>query len=360
VTLFPSYDPTPYQPWLRELQGSGVEVICDGRSFRDLASERNGLYDLVLVSRPHNFAAVRGDLARSFPRAVVIYDAEALFFVREELEAALSNGPTLEELTRRQERELDLLRFAHVVMTVSERDKRFLERATPDFQGQIVVWGHPVEARADGRPFDERRDLLFVGSFFAPQSPNQDAVSFFVREVLPLIRRRVDCRLRIVGYGASGAVGQLSSDWVEVVGYAEDLAPYYEACRVFIVPHRYSAGLPLKLCEAMARGLPAVASDLTAFQLGVEDGREALVGRSAEELAEQVVRLYTDERVWNEVRANALEFVRRHHDPETLGRALDEIVAGALAGGLPPQELTTAGVGPEGQKRRSERGGSRP
>lgn len=333
VTLFPSYDATPHQPWLSDLQREGIEVVCDGRPFADLAAERAGLYDVVLVSRPHNFGAVRADLTRSFPRAVVIYDAEALFFVREELKGVVSEGAAPDDVVRRQQQELDLLRFAHLVVTVSDREKRLLEQAAPDFQGQIAVWGYPVEARPTLRPFSERRDLLFLGSFFAPRSPNKDALSFFLREVLPLIHRRLDCQLKVVGYGAVDAVGQWASARVEVVGYAPDPTPHYDGCRVFVVPHRYSAGIPLKLCEAMARGLPAVVSDLTAAQLGVEDGREVLVGRTPDELAEGVVRLYSDEALWGELRANALEFVRRHHDPETLGRALDDIIAGALAAG---------------------------
>ena len=46
VALFPSYDATPYQPWLRDFQRAGVEVVCDGRSFDQFASERAGLYDV--------------------------------------------------------------------------------------------------------------------------------------------------------------------------------------------------------------------------------------------------------------------------------------------------------------------------
>jgi GT2 family glycosyltransferase len=333
VTLFPSYDSTPHQPWLRGLQGLGIEAVCDGRPFADFAAERAGLYDLVFVSRPHNFGAVRADLARSFPRAVVVYDAEALFFVREEQKAAASEDAALDRLLLRQQQELDLLRFAHLVVTVSDRERRLLEQAAPDFTGQIAVWGHPVETRPTPRPFGERRDLLFLGSFFAPGSPNRDALSHFVSDVLPLILRRLDCRLRVVGYNAGDVVGHLASDRVEVVGYAPDLTPFYDGCRLFVVPHRFSAGIPLKLCEAMARGLPAVVSELTAQQLGVDDEREVLVGRTAEELAAQVVRLYSDEALWGRLRANALEFIRRHHDPETLGRALDDILAGALAAG---------------------------
>jgi GT2 family glycosyltransferase/glycosyltransferase involved in cell wall biosynthesis len=331
VTFFPCYDPTPHQPWVHEFQRAGVEVICDGRSFGDFAAERAGFYDVVFVSRPHNFGAVRRDITRWFPRAVVIYDAEALFFVRDENRT--TGGTALDDIAHKQRKELELLRFAHLVVTVSEREKRLLQQAAPDFQGQIAVWGHAIEAQPTPQPFSERRDLLFLGSFLAPQSPNEDALSFFVRDVLPLINRRIDCRLQVVGYNAAEAVGHYASDRVEVVGYAEDLTPYYDGCRVFVVPHRRSAGIPWKLSEAMARGVPAVVSDLTALQLGLEDGREALVGRTPEELADHVVRLYTDEALWKEVRTNALEFVRRNHDPEALGRALDDIIAGGLAAG---------------------------
>jgi GT2 family glycosyltransferase len=340
VTLFPSYDPTPHQPWLGDLQSLGVEVVCDGRPFTEFAAERAGLYDLLYVSRPHNFGAVRADLKRFFPRAVVIYDAEALFFVREERNTGSAEGAAIEDQARRRQQELGLMRFAHLVVTVSDREKQLLEEAAPDFRGQIEVWGHPVEARPAPRPFGERQNLLFVGSFFAPRSPNPDALTYFVREVLPLIHRQLDCRLQVVGYGAQEAVGHLASDRVEVVGYAPDLEPYYEGCRIFVVPHRYSAGIPLKLCEAMARGLPAVVSDLTALQLGVEAGKEILVGRTPDELAEEVMRLYSDEALWNELRANALDFVRQRHDPETLGRALDDMLVAALAAG--PTTPTTA------------------
>ena len=332
VTFFPSFDPTPYEPWRSELQRAGVEVVAD-RPFSTFATERAGLYDVVLVSRPHNLSAVRPHLTRWLPRAVVVYDAEALFFVREDARGAVPETAHGADVARRQQQELDLLRHAHLVVAVSEREKRILARAAPEFEGQIAVWGHPVEIDPTPRGFADRRDLLFLGSFFAERSPNEDAVLYLVREVLPVVRERIDCRLLVVGYRARDVVGHLASDSVDVVGHVEDLTVPYDRSRVFVVPHRYSAGIPLKLCEAMARGLPAVVSELTAIQLDVTDGREVLVGRTAAELAEQIVRLYTDEGLWRALRESALEFVRKGHDPETLGRALDDLIAAALAAG---------------------------
>ena len=247
VTFFPAYDPTPYQPWLRELQLAGVEMICDGRPFASFAAERAGLYDVVLVSRPHNLSAVQADLTRSFPRAILIYDAEALFFVREKAEAAIGEGSVLPELPERQRRELDLFRFAHRIVAVSEREKRFLERAAPEYRGQIEVWGHPVEVRPTPSPFAERRDLLFLGSFFAPGSPNKDALNVLVRDVLPLVTARLDCRLDVVGHSAAAAVAGYASERVAVLGYAEDLTPHYDAHRVLGAPPLFGGDPPQAL-----------------------------------------------------------------------------------------------------------------
>ena len=154
VTFFPSHDPAPYEPWLGELQRAGVEVVLD-RPFAAFASERAGSYDAILVSRPHNFSAVRPDLTRCFPRAVVIYDAEALFFVRENARSRMPDGAGADDAARKQQQELDLLRYAHLVVAVSEREKRLLAHAAPEFEGQIVVWG--IRSWRDPLPDGSRR-----------------------------------------------------------------------------------------------------------------------------------------------------------------------------------------------------------
>jgi glycosyltransferase involved in cell wall biosynthesis len=96
---------------------------------------------------------------------------------------------------------------------------------------------------------------------------------------------------------------------------------------VFVVPHRFAGGIPLKLAEAMSRGIPAVVSPLIAGQLGVTDGREVLVGRSPDEFAEKVMRVYGDAALWSRLRQNALTFVAETHDPGRLKAALNDIMS---------------------------------
>lgn len=330
VTLYPLVDPTPYQPWLSRLESVGIEAICGEQEFEGFAAARRGLYDIVLVSRLHNLRDTEDTVRRCFPGATLVYDAEALFFERDRLKALLGVGWKRVAAANKRV-ELALMRRADLIVAVSEREQRLMTSAAPELEGRVRVWGHPLAVRPSASPFGAREGLLFLGSFFGAGSPNEDAVLHFARDILPRVRRRCDCTLYVVGYDPPRSVRRCGSEHVRVVGYVGDPTPYYEGRRVFVVPHRFAAGIPLKLCEAMARGLPAVVSELAAEQLSVQDGREVLVGRTPEQFAEAVARLHDDEELWNGLRDGALSYVRSAHDPTLLEQRLDAIVRDALA-----------------------------
>ncbi len=79
------------------------------------------------------------------------------------------------------DQELRLARGCAAVLTVNEIERfRFLEAGA----GNVVVLGHALRLTPTEADFDSRRGLLFVGAL-GPESPNEDAVLFLVREVLP-------------------------------------------------------------------------------------------------------------------------------------------------------------------------------
>jgi GT2 family glycosyltransferase/SAM-dependent methyltransferase len=331
VTLFPAGDPAPYQPYLSLLQQRGVEVFFEKTDFAAFTAERKGFYDLVLVSRPHNFQKTYTSIKEFFPNAGLIYDAEALFFVREELKAK-AKGETLSpaEHDDAVRAELSLMNLADAIICVSESEKNFICQKSGAEPSRIFVWGHPLSPQPTPKAFRERKDVLFVGAFPVPDSPNEDAVVYFIKEVLPQIEKELDCTFSIVGAQPPVSVQRHQSSRVKVLGYVKDLSEFYNDFKVFVVPHRYSAGIPWKLSEAMSRGIPAVISPLTAVQLALTDGKEALVGSTPSEFASRVVRLYKDEALWNEIRANALDFVQKFNDPLSFKKQLDEIIRSSL------------------------------
>jgi O-antigen biosynthesis protein len=329
VTFLPATDPTPYEPETSELQQLGVEVLHSARDIHATLAERPELYDVAIVSRPHNAHLL--DVVRRFnSHAGLVYDAEAVFAVRDLLQASVEGVVVPDAEARdRVEGELDLMDGADVVLTVSAPELRPVRERRPSLA--VEAWGASVRPGAARADFRARRDLLFVGALGTP--PNADAVAYFLQSVFPDIRRRVDCSLYVVG--AQPQPGLFAhratfSEGVIFTGFVEDLAPVYDRARVFVAPHRFAAGTPHKVIEAMAHGVPCVVSKLLADQLEVTDGEEALVGADAEQLVERVTRLYRDRRLWRRVQQGGLRFVERY-DPDAMREKLSKILDAAVA-----------------------------
>jgi glycosyltransferase involved in cell wall biosynthesis len=108
--------------------------------------------------------------------------------------------------------------------------------------------------------------VLFVGDF--TYGPNREALRFMVEEVLPIVwEGRPRLRLLVVGRGVSPPPPDAR---VEVLGFVTDLRSAYARADAVVVPLLHGGGSPLKFVEALAYGLPVIASRHAADLL--EDG----------------------------------------------------------------------------------------
>jgi GT2 family glycosyltransferase len=318
---------TPWQPTTHELQQLGIEMFY-GDSFNpeELVRSRSGNYDIVIVSRPHNGARFLSLTRRYFPDALIIYDAEALFCIREILKAQVE-GRELSEMEKRKmlREELDVMKEADVVITVSEAEREIITKE--DAHHDVVVWGHTHDSYEPATTFPKRRDILFVGGFTHGHPPNIDAVVHFATEVFPKIREKLpECRFIVVGIQPPECIQKLASQHVVVAGFVEDPREYYEKCRAFVAPLRFSAGINYKLTEAMSYGIPSVVSTVAAQGLFLQDEREALIARDDDDFAEKAIRLYTDEALWLRVQKGAQRYVQNNCSPQMMKRKLAEIL----------------------------------
>jgi glycosyltransferase involved in cell wall biosynthesis len=129
-------------------------------------------------------------------------------------------------------------------------------------------------------------------------SPNEDAVRFFVHEILPRIRQAVpDATLTVVGRNPSPGLVALAArePGVTVTGRVEDVRPYMDRAALYVVPIRIGGGTRLKIFEAMAMGLPVVSTRVGAEGLPVRDGRDVVLADAPAAFASAAIRLLTDE-----------------------------------------------------------------
>jgi sugar transferase (PEP-CTERM/EpsH1 system associated) len=163
----------------------------------------------------------------------------------------------------------------------------------------------------DPSPLDAP-SLVFTGSM--DWLPNEDAMTYFCRDILPAIRAAAPgTQLSIVGRAPTPAVQKLAADrGVVVTGRVDDVRPYMRDAAVYVVPLRIGGGTRLKIFEAMAMGKAVVSTTVGAEGLPVEDGKQVLIADEPGAFARAVVRLLDDvtERRRLEAAARALVVAR--------------------------------------------------
>jgi glycosyltransferase involved in cell wall biosynthesis len=137
-------------------------------------------------------------------------------------------------------------------------------------------------------------------------------------------------RLTIAGFaGDHGALDRFSGHArITLRGAVADLAPLYDAHRIFIAPTRYAAGLPYKICEAASFGLPVAASELLRQQLGWSNDQDMLAADTVDPaaFARQVLALYQSESLWHRIRAGAAARIRTECGDAACERVLSGIL----------------------------------
>jgi GT2 family glycosyltransferase len=320
ITVFPLNCPSDLWSEIYAHFPADVEVITDhGRyGLQEFLRERTGYYDIVIVSRPPNMQIMRAALQAVpdfFNKSCLVYDAEALFTLRDAIRLTLEGAPISEADRKRDlKREIDLTDGASLILAVNEYEANKFRNGT---NIPVQVIGHSLKPAPTVAPFEVRSDILFVGLLDYDLTPNVDSIIWFVQEVMPELDRLLGAwyKLRLVGANASKKIQSLASARVELLGRVDELRPCYEAARIFIAPTRYAAGLPWKVHEAAAFGLPVVTTTLIAEQLGWRDSVELLAADRAPDFAMACCRLYTDCQVWSSLRQQALERIARDCDP---------------------------------------------
>jgi glycosyltransferase involved in cell wall biosynthesis len=277
-----------------------------------------------MICRHYIANPLLGLVRRHAPQAQLWFDTVDLHYLREERLAALENSSSLAATaaqTRAQE--LGVIQACDLTFVVSPVEQDILARELPAKAVQVLSNIHEPLAVTPG--FAEREGLLFVGGFQHP--PNVDAVTWFVREVWPLVRAQApDMRARIVGSKMPESLRQLAGDGIEILGFVPDIEPLLARSRVSIAPLRYGAGVKGKVNQAMSHGLPVVATSMAVEGMNLQDGTHVLVGDTPQAFARAVLQLDQDPQLWQHLveggKANVRQMFSREVARQTLARLL--------------------------------------
>ncbi|MFN8186361.1 MAG: glycosyltransferase family 4 protein [Gaiellales bacterium] len=237
-----------------------------------------------------------------------------------------------ERLVARFEAE-EFARYGRVVV-VSDQDADALRSLNPALRVTVIPNGVDCERFAPGAGGPDRDEsrLVFTGVMSSP--PNVVAAELLAREILPLVRaRRPEANLALVGRDPSPRVQALAAEEAVIVtGEVPDVGPWLAGSRVFACPMTTGTGIKNKLLEAMATGLPCVATPLALGGLQVTPGVDLLAAETPAELADAIVRVLDDDALARRLGERARAYVTANHGWRAVAdeyvRVYTEVVAG--------------------------------
>jgi glycosyltransferase involved in cell wall biosynthesis len=175
------------------------------------------------------------------------------------------------------------------------------------------------------KPFNERDGILFIGGFRHP--PNLDAINWYVENVLPILRKKAPQLITtIIGSNAPPSLQKFAASDFVIAGFVEDVTDHYHHAKLSISPLRYGAGVKGKVNLSMRYGVPVVATSVSTEGMYLDDGINVLVANSPEAFADAVIRLHSDEVVWNALRDAGLENIERYFSRERAREVLASVL----------------------------------
>lgn len=315
------------------LQQKGVEIIYEPFDFSRFAEDYGRFFDLVILSRPRVASYYINWIEAYFVNATIVYDTVDLHYLRTKRQAVYSDNQDalLLESSRLQIVESHLIGRSDATFLVSNQEVPILHN---DGIGQgehlaVVSNIHTIDNEAYKIAFKNRHNLTFVGGYVHP--PNCDAVRWFIRDIFPAVRKKLpDIKLNIVGSGMPEDLEKeiRNVDGVIAHGYISDdkLHELLKETRVFIAPLRYGAGVKGKIGQAIEYGIPVVSTSVGAEGMYLDNDKSVLIADDAEIFSEQIIHLYEDERLWNDIRKNARVVIQEHFSKASITKSLQELL----------------------------------
>jgi polysaccharide biosynthesis protein PslH len=230
-------------------------------------------------------------------------------------------------------------KLAAHVLAVSDSNCRFFGRYTGGAENvTLLPTGVDTEFFRPA-PSEEREGaLVFTGSM--DWLPNDDAMQWFYRDILPHIRaEEPGVETWMIGRNPTGALRNLvdGDDRVHLTGRVDDVRPFMNRGSVYVLPMRSGSGTRLKVFEAMAAGKAMVSTRTGAEGLPVTHGENILLADDPLAFARHVVELLRSPELRRRLGSNARSLAERVGSWKSATDRLDEALHRVVSSVAVPQ-----------------------
>ncbi len=342
LVIFPRPDPDPTQrgTWAK-IQRFG-QFILGGTppSVRSIYSEAmqhwidewvsGGNCEAIACEHSVNETFVRPEWKHRL-KTIVNVHSSVYATCRQQLETHTAEKPLRDRLNlpllyRYEQRYCS--KFSVIVVT-TEEDRHQLQVFNPKATFDIIPNGVDLSQFPQRTKDPGGHRLIFVGTM--DYIANIDAARYFSLEVFPQLRQHYpDVTLVLAGARPAPEVLELTKlPGIEVTGRVPSMAEYLHQSTVCIVPMRIGFGIKNKTLEAMAAGVPVVASDRGLEGLAVDGANvplRALRANKPEDYIAAISQLFEDASLRQKLSENGRNLIEREYTWEQAGQRYEQVL----------------------------------
>lgn len=221
-----------------------------------------------------------------------IYVQHEIRYIRNKNELDLFEQPTPDDFYRwNLLKDMELIALSHYdyIVALTDTDKALMQASQKDLN--IYVSPAVVKLPDTQYSFDNvGQELVFVGS--GEHFPNADGMMWFCKEVLPLIKKKRDVKVNIVGKWRE----QLQEEMLKVepslhfTGYVEDLDAFMNG-KISIVPIRIGSGMRMKLLDSILAASPIITTSKGCEGLPFTNGETCFIANKPADFAHAVIQM---------------------------------------------------------------------
>ncbi len=219
---------------------------------------------------------------------------------------------------------------ANKVVAVSESDKKKMQSLVKGLDVDVVPNGAGedlVSLWQENKKID-KIIVLFQANFLWLQ--NTEAAIDLVKNIFPLIKKKLPQAVcRIVGQEAYKKLASIKGKSIEIIDLSNDdiegVKKAYHQATVFLAPLKGPGGTRLKILGAMAAGVPVVTTPVGIEGIDAKDGVQVLVRQSEKELAEAVVELIKNKKLYQKISQAARILIEKTYTYKAIAAVLDRI-----------------------------------
>lgn len=210
-------------------------------------------------------------------------------------------------------RELEMCRGVDFIITTNGKDKELLKEQGINESKILYVISY-YENLSNLIPKRNSLKILFYGAM--GRRENIDAVVWFAESVLPQLRERMPFEFVVLGGNPANEVRKLENNAIKIMGFVDDIRPYFEDSLCLVVPLFGGAGIKIKVLEGMSAGIPVLTNEIGIEGVMARAGEDYLRCNTAEEYIATIMRLVQEPKLAEEIGNNGRELVREQFNTE--------------------------------------------